>query len=284
MSEEAGLKELFDDFYYTDHAGMTANGWTIRSQVGWPGVPGAAWGNESLSYLDDPEKPGNRLLRMNARTDGTSEGTRQAQICHRRKYFEGTYAARVRFRDLPSYGKRGDQLVETFYLISISRFDQDPLYSEVDFEYLPGGGWGRKGERFHFTTWHTFQLKPWFADNASQSIPGSQDGWHTLVIQVANGSVVYRVDGKKVATHSGKYYPRIPLSINFNLWFVAEGLMPKGEARQYDQDIDWVYHQVGTVLTPDEVVSRVEALRLEGVHFKDSVAEMDPVLPCPCNF
>ena len=283
MDQDPELKELFDDFHYTDPAGMAANGWIIRSQVGWPGVPGAAWGNESISFVDDPDQPGNRLLRMSACTDGSQTGTRQAQICHQRKYFDGTYAARVRFRDAPNTGARGDQVVETFYLIGVARFDRDPLYSEVDFEYLPNGGWGRKGERFHFTTWHTYQLKPWYADNASDSVPGSQNGWHILVVQVAGGKVTYWVDGKKQADHGGKFYPRTPLSINFNLWFVAEGLLKDGELRQYDEDLDWVYHQVGAVLQPDEVEARVKQLREQAVYFKDSVPDSDPALPCPCN-
>ncbi len=54
-----------------------------------------------MSFLKDPDEPGNRILRMTSSTDGTGANTNQTQICHQRKYLEGTYAARVRFTDLP---------------------------------------------------------------------------------------------------------------------------------------------------------------------------------------
>src|SRR5688572_29481157 len=55
---------LFDDFNYSARDEMTANGWTIRAQAGWPGVPGAAFLPENVSYVDDTQIPANRLLRM----------------------------------------------------------------------------------------------------------------------------------------------------------------------------------------------------------------------------
>jgi hypothetical protein len=47
--------------------------------VGFPGVPGASWGSDSISLIDDPQQPGNRLLRLNSVTDGTAAHTRQAR-------------------------------------------------------------------------------------------------------------------------------------------------------------------------------------------------------------
>jgi hypothetical protein len=109
--------ELFDDFAYTNHKQMLGHGWIIRTAAGWPGIPGATWATNGVSFLADPDQPGNRLLRMTSSTDGTGANTRQTQICHQRKYLEGTYAARVRFFDLPAEGPSGDQLVESFYTI-----------------------------------------------------------------------------------------------------------------------------------------------------------------------
>src|SRR5207237_879853 len=83
----------------------------------------------TVTLVDDPQQPGNRLLRLVARTDGTPQGTAHAQLCQARKFFEGTYAARVRFNDTPAVGPDGDVVVQTFYAVSPLRFDFDPEYS-----------------------------------------------------------------------------------------------------------------------------------------------------------
>src|SRR6185295_1288935 len=59
-------QSLFDDFSYSTRAEMTSNGWTIRSGSGWPGVTGATFRAENVSFLDYPDQPGNRLLRMSS--------------------------------------------------------------------------------------------------------------------------------------------------------------------------------------------------------------------------
>jgi hypothetical protein len=88
---------FFDDFSQTDRAQLAAQGWTLREQPGHPGVPGARWAPEGLELLDDPAQPGNRLLRLHARTDGTPAGTVQAQLCRPLQFLWGTTSARVRF-------------------------------------------------------------------------------------------------------------------------------------------------------------------------------------------
>jgi len=195
------MQILFDDFSYTTREEMTANGWIIRSGSGWPGVPGATFRPENVSFVDYPDQAGNRLLRMTSSTDGTNENTYQTQVCHQRKYLEGTYAARVRFSDEPDSGSDGDQVVETFYTITPYTQPLDPNYSEMDYEYLPNGGWGGTALTFYVTTWETVQIEPWNADNTSNSVQGSLAGWHTLVTQVTGGTVRYFVDGKLIAQH-----------------------------------------------------------------------------------
>ena len=165
---------------------------------------------------------------MTAMTDGTT--TRQAQFCHQRKYYEGTYAARVRFSDRPVAGPDGDQVVETLYTIAPLKAPLDPDYSEQDFEYLPNGGWGGGDLTLHTTTWETFRPEPqWLQVSASESRRGSLDGWHTLVLQIANRKVRYFLDGALLATHGEPYYPEERMSINFNLWFIREGLIDSRE-------------------------------------------------------
>jgi hypothetical protein len=273
---------LFDDFTYSKPEEVAQHGWIIRTELGWPGVPGAAWGRESLSIVEDPERAGNVLLRMTSETDGGGEHTRQSQICHQRKYLEGTYAARVRFTDQPAAGPNGDEVVQTFYFISPQKAPMDPDYSEIDFEYLPNGGWNHDGPTIFFTTWETFQLEPWIADNTSTHNPGPLGGWHTLVAQVGNHTVRYFLDGKPVANHGERVYPESMMSINFNLWFVRDHLVAATDPRRWDEDIDWVYFRGGRVQPPQAVEAAVADLRRRAVKFKDTVPTSG--LTSPCNF
>jgi hypothetical protein len=274
---------LFNDFSYSTADEMTANGWGIRSGSGLPGVQDASFRAENVSFIDYPAQVGNRLLRMTSSTDGTGANTYQTQICHQRKYFEGTYATRVRFSDVPVSGSDGDNIVETFYTITPYEKAFDPDYSEMDFEYLPNGGWGGSPTTMHFTTWETVQIEPWNADNVSNSTEGSLAGWHTLVAQVIGGTVRYFVDGQMIAQHGGDYYPDAPMSINFNLWFIDGGLSGAGGVREYQEDIDWVFHTADALLMPDEVDAKIDELRSASVKFQDTVSPGAIPLASPCD-
>jgi hypothetical protein len=266
--------ELFDDFHYTTHKQLAKRGWIVRTKAGWPGVPGATWGSAGVTFHKG-------IIKMTAATDGTPANTRQVQLCHERKYLNGTYAARVRFTD-PAHG---DHLVETFYLISPLREPMAPEYSEIDFEYLPNGGWGRKGPTLFATTWETFHPEPqWKADNVHETKSASYAGWRTLVVQVAEGKVRYFVDGTRFAEHSGDVFPESLMSINFNLWIIRSGLLPAGERREYEQELDWVYHAADAVVESAEIDKRVAALRKKKVSFRDTVPRPTPPLESPCDF
>ena len=283
-SKKSVLQVLFDDFSYSSHKQLAKNGWIVRTADGWPGVPGASWGKEGVSFIADPNQRGNWLLRMTSSTDGTGANTKQTQICHQRKFLEGTYAARVRFTDNPASGPGGDQVVETFYTISPLKAPMDPDYSEIDFEYLPNGGWGSKEQTIFGTTWETFSPEPnWKKDNVFHTM-SIQEGWHTLVVQVANENVKYYVNGKLLAEHGGNYYPESLMSINFNLWFIRDGLVKTQEMRHYNQDIDWVFFEAKSALTTEQVEAKVAAMRRKRIKFKDTVPAPVPALTSPCNF
>ena len=275
---------LFDDFNYTapDDPALSENGWVVRTVDGWPGVPGAIWREKNVEFVADPDDDANQLMQMTSTIAGRK--TYQTQVCQQRKFFEGTYATRVHFSDVPANGPDGDNVVETFYLISPQKFDMDPDYSELDFEYLPNGGWGVPQHVFSMTTWETFQLDPWIADNASDSHQNSYDGWHTLVLQIADGKTTYFVDGEQTAQHSGKYYPEVPMSMNYNLWFIDGGQLSSTETRDYVEQVDWAFHAANIVLTPDEIDAQVAEMRANDVTFTDSVPQWDPPLETPCNF
>lgn len=285
QSAESKREVLFDDFSYTNQKQLKKHGWIVRTAAGWPGVPGAVWSEHGVSFLKDPNEPRNRILRMTSSTEGPNATTTQTQICHQRKYLEGTYAARVRFTDGSLSGPAGDQIVQSFYTISPLKAVMDLDYSELDYEYLPNGGWGIAGPTLYSTTWETFSPEPnWKMVNVSQHAGGSQAGWHTLITQVAGGKVKYFVDGKMFAEHGGDYYPEDTMSINFNLWFIKDGMVKVSGARQYQEDIDWVFHEAKSALTPEEVEQRVKVLRRNSVKFRDTVPAKVPALTSPCNF
>lgn len=282
-AEKPQRKILFDDFSYPDLQSMRENGWKARTQTGHPGVAGARWSADGISFLDERNTQGNKLLRMTSSTDGSGENTEHTQLCHRRKYLEGTYAARVFFRDEPVEGPDGDQIIETFYTISPLKESMDPDYSEMDFEYLANGGWGEDDHGLFATSWETFKLDPFEKDNEYTVKQGSFAGWHTLVLQVADDKIRYFVDGEQFAEHSEHVYPEAPMSINFNLWFTQEGLIDSGEKRVYRQDVDWVYHNAGEIMNTGEVTRAVADLRADKVAFADTVPDWTPRLDSPCG-
>lgn len=276
---------FFDDFNQVDVQGLGAQGWTLRHAKGHPGIPGAQWGAATIALVPDPQLQGNQLLRLRASTDGTPAGTSQAQICHARKYLEGTYAARIRFSDEPVSGDDGDVVVQTFYAVSPLKHDFDPEFSEVDWEYLPNGGWGDPTTRLYGITWQTVRIEPWQAHNQAHQEKRSVAGWHTLVLQIQDGKTRHYLDGVLLAEHGGRNYPVVPMAISFNLWFSPGGLLPVSKTpRIYEQDVDWVFHAKNQLLWPAEVEAQVRSLRASGRAAIDQIAPATPALPSTCDF
>ena len=192
---------LFDDF---DYAGpgdpaLTRRGWQVRTDSGGPGVDGATWSAENISF---PRVQGQKSLQLRLTTDGTGAGTTESEFSQTTNVREGTYLARIKFSDTPASGPNGDFLNQTFFAIGALASDCDTNYSETDFsEYLPNGGWGTPGPLNSETTWYT----P--GDNCSDSVENDQAvslaGWHTIMATISDGHVRYFVDGKLVADHSG---------------------------------------------------------------------------------
>ncbi len=253
---------LFDDFSYSGPSdpNLAAHGWAIRTGAGGPGIQDS-WNASTFSFPSDPTAQGGRVMDMTASTDGTTAGTRQAEIdTTHQKFFEGTYAARVYFNDAPTTGANGDHVNETFYTIT----PDNSLYSEDDFEYLPNGGWGGPAVSMYTTTWYSADA----FDRVTNDRLGSLQGWHTLVATVFGGTVTYYIDGVNVFSSTGKYYPRQPMTIDFNEWFVD---LPFTGARTWDEKVNWVYFAKGVAQSPTDVQNSVNALYHAGTHFTDTV-------------
>jgi len=267
---------LFDDFNYSSagDSSLTSHGWVPRSYAGGPGVPGATWSPNSITF---PTADGQKVMQLTASTDGTGGGTNQAELySSQKRYLDGTYASRIKFTDTPASGADGDHVNETFFTISPLNGDLDPTYSELDFsEYLPNGGWGETGPINYQTSWYTYRNDPWYADNVHSEERQSFNGWHDLVIQVANGHIVYFIDGVQVGDHSGKFYPRQTMTINWNLWFI-DTAAHSGGLSTYHQQVDYLLFAKNRVLTPAQATAQANAYRAAGNSFTDTVDSAGP--------
>ena len=263
---------LFDDFSYSS-AGDPAlgrRGWHVRTNQGGPGVPGAAWPAANISF---PTVDGQRVARLQATTNGTAAGTTHAELSlSDRRFFEGTYLARIKFADTPASGPDGDTVNQTFYTISPLRYASDPIYSELDFsEYLPNGGWGESGPTNFQTSWYTYQADPWVQDRQYSKQNRSIAGWRDVMATVSGGEIRYYIDGQLVGTHGGKFYPRQNMSIDFNQWFIDLTGHSGGTTSVWHEHVDYVLHAKKQVLSPAEANARVNAYRAAGTTHTDNV-------------
>lgn len=267
----AGGATLFDDFNYSGYSDprISAHGWSVRSNSGAPGVPGATWAPQNVTFATTS---GNSIMNLETSTAGTGASTEQTEILTQStKFKNGTYAARVRFSDAPKYGPDGDHLVQTFFTINDLKAPLADDYAEYDFEYLPNGGWGEPSNILYTTSWETYQADPWVAVNQHTEARQSYSGWHDLVLTIDNSTIKYYIDGQLFGTHGSAYLPERPMSINFNQWLIDLAGQTSTTARAYDQQVDYVLHVKDQVLTPAQVAAKVTAYRGAGTTFQDTV-------------
>ncbi|WEH43895.1 cellulose binding domain-containing protein [Streptomyces sp. AM 2-1-1] len=266
-----GGARLFDDFTYTSYSdpAIGAHGWNVRSNSGGPGVPGASWPAENVTFAKEGT---NTIMNLETSTAGTAGTTEQAEVLTKAtKFRNGTYAARVRFADAPKYGPDGDHLVSTFFTINDLKAPMADDYAEYDFEYLPNGGWGEPANILYTTSWETYRPDPWEAVNQHSESRISYAGWHDLVLTIDNSSIVYSIDGVEFGRHDSRYLPERPMSINFNQWLIDLAGQTSTTPRAYDQKVDWVLHVKDRVLTPAQVTAEIAAYRAAGKSFEDTV-------------
>ena len=58
------------------------------------------------------------------------------------------------------------------------------------------------------------------------------------------------------------------------------GLAQAQGVSEYQEDIDWVFHEAGILLLPDEVNVRINELRNASVKFRDTVLSGIQASPC----
>ncbi|MRT44824.1 hydrolase, partial [Xylella fastidiosa subsp. multiplex] len=90
---------LFDDFNYSTSSDpkISENGWNVRSNSGGPGVPGATWSPENVTFASTG---GNSVMNLRPSTAGTAESPKQPEVVTNPMKFKNvTYAARVNFSD-----------------------------------------------------------------------------------------------------------------------------------------------------------------------------------------
>ncbi|GAA3494733.1 cellulose binding domain-containing protein [Streptomyces prasinosporus] len=266
-----GGQTLFDDFDYTSHTdpALSAHGWSVRSDSGGPGVPGATWDPSKVTF-SAPD--GNSVMNLETSTAGTGASTTHTEVLTKNTKFRNcTYAARVRFSDAPAYGPDGDRVVQTFFTINDLKAPMADDYAEYDFEYLPNGGWGEPSNILYTTSWETYAPDPWQAVNQHSESRRSFAGWHDLVVTIDDSAITYYVDGQHFGTHDAAYLPERPMSINFNQWLIDLGGQASTAPRAYDQQVDYVLHVKDRVLTPAQVTARIDAHRAAGTSFVDEV-------------
>ncbi len=259
---------LFDDFDYTgaDDPALSAHGWEVRSGEGGPGIKDT-WSAKGVSFPAGEDGRAGQALQLRAVTDGTAQGTRQSEF-HRTgpTVLTGTLVARVYFSDGPASGSDGDHVSQSFFTISPDHASSK--YSELDYEYMPNGGWGVLGPRLDTTSWRSSDLSS-VGDRVTRSRTQKLGGWHTMVITSVDGVTTYSMDGQRLFSSSGGYFPRERMSINFSAWFID--LPFKGAPRAWDMRVDWLYYRSGKALSAKDAEKAVAAYAASGSHYVDTL-------------
>ncbi|MEY9843345.1 cellulose binding domain-containing protein [Streptacidiphilus sp. MAP5-3] len=255
---------MFDDFHYSGpkDPALFDHGWLIRTSSGGPGVRNT-WTGKGISFPATPGALGGQALQLQAATDGTKSGTSQAELQTIATTFTtGTYAARIYYSDQPDSGTNGDHINESFYTIS----SYNSKYSELDTEYMPNGGWGAAGPILDTTSWYSAVN----GDRATRRNHEGLSGWHTVVITAADGVVTYSLDGQKLFSSGGKYFPREGMEVNFNTWFVD---LPLLGSRTWDMKVNWFYYNANAAMSTAAVENTVNGYANSGADYVDTMAK-----------
>jgi len=270
---------FFDDFRYDafpsghlteqGESDFKEHGWDIKTGASGPGI--AEWDANNVFFGNGENDEG--IVELQIRTNGDPYYTYQSEIFTEPKFFEGTYAALIRFSDKPQ--SPVDGTVQTFFSISNYSLTCDKeIYSECDFEYLEYDAWKYSFKKYsppiqesnlYVTTWEQAVPRDSIDDPCGGSLAGE---WSTLVFTVDSNEVKYYLNGVLVPVeepHMDKYYPESNMGINFNHWIDPNGYGISGDTRTYIFKVDWVLHIKDKVLTTIEVESLVREYQSHGI-------------------
>ena len=269
-------KELFDDFFYSSptQQEFVSHSWAVQgTEASWgPGVEGS-WRPEQVTFIPSPFIEDDRLMRLSATTDGTSSGTKQADVRTTRKYRYGTYAVRARL-DATPLGQTHERLVEVPLFLISDYLEASEPYSECDIEYLPNGstwdGVNRSIPQLFVNTWETSEIHDF--DPKVNDSGTDYSGWHTFLILSRETGVEYFVDGRVYASHGPSFAPDTDMHLAFEMWFAYDNeyLGEIGPSRTRSMDIDWLWHGDGTFLATQEVEQLVADFRARDLHWINS--------------
>ncbi|RKE22551.1 glycoside hydrolase family 16 protein [Streptomyces sp. TLI_171] len=257
---------LFDSFHYSgpDDPAFQAHGWEVRDGAGGPGVKDT-WTAAGAAFPSDTTAQGGRIMQLRSSTDGTAQGTKQVEVQSTgSRLLNGTYAARIYLSDKPASGRNGDHVVQTFFPISPS--DGSANYSELDYEYMPNGGWGSVGPQLDTTSW--FKSDP--PDRVTHALKQHLEGWHLMMITAVDGKVTYSLDGKDLFTSTGKYIARENVDVHFSNWFID--LLPSlGATRTWDMKVNWFYYKADQAVSKADVQKTVDEFYAAGTDYVNTL-------------
>lgn len=279
---------MFDDFNYSginDNQFSTFNKWNIVSGISGP-PEGGQYSRNNVGFINDPANPSNRLMTLSTTVNGATKATTHARVeAAGYEYFEGTYAARVYFSDVPFTYK--DANIQTFYTIVSSSLAQDgSKYSELDIaEYMAADKWGISPNNpvLYTTSYHKYIAVPWTPWKTYDAITGSQAGWHTFVASCTDGvNIRYFMDGNLIATHSVTdsetqaglpVYPRSNMHVAFANWIWNNVTGASTANRTTTMQVDWTAYFKNQDLSPAQVEAQITAFRAEGLQRRNLVGQ-----------
>jgi len=141
----------------------------------------------------------------------------------------------------------------------------------------------RMRSKWFFALRGSLAKEMFLSDHVAPGMPGQPRSVRTFQL-VWKNTVTYYLDGLQRVMHGGNYYPEVSMSLNYTAWFIEGGLLPPGQERTYEQDVDWTFYTAGAALSPQQVNQQVRTLKKKRVKFRDSVPASQPPLESPCNF
>lgn len=272
----SGQTIMFDDFTYSsiDDAELSSfNKWGIVSGTSGP-PEGAQYSRNNVAFISDPDNSGNKLMTLKTTVNGSTKATTHSRIeTAGFEYFEGTYAARVYFSDVPFVYKDGN--VQTFYTIVSSSLSGDGTkYSELDFEYLAADKWGISPDNpvMYMTAWNRYIANPWQSWKSYMTSQQSWAGWHTFIVSCTDGvNVKFWMDGQYYGALSttdndgSSVYPRSLMNVSFANWIWNNATGSSTANRTTTMQVDWTLYYKDLELSPSEVSTLVADYRVQGL-------------------